>query len=666
MARFKSLRLLAAISLLALSAGTGAGHAARADDYFDMSPEQLLGAEVISASKRPEKFSDVPAAIYVITAEDISRSGLTSIPEVLRMAPGVEVARADSNTWAISIRGLNGALANKLLVMIDGRAVYDPLFGGTYWDIQDMPLSTIDRIEVVRGPGGTLWGANAVNGVINIITKRAADTQGVNISTRFGTDGSQHSVTQGGKAGDAFWRVYGKHSDHKSFDHAGSDDSNHDSWRDSRAGFRGDWGTSFTLQGDLYQNDAQQRFNETSLSAPFTRVVDETMDSHGGNLMAHWNGAFDNGGSASIVSYLDYTYRSQLLGKEVRLISDIEGQYNFPVMGRHALIAGVNYRNTSDEVTGGPTIVLDPRKRSDDLFGLFVQDKIELQPEHWYLTLGSKIEHNDYSGFEYQPSGRLQWLIDPTRSVWAAVSRAVRTPARAEFDFNQTAAVSSGLLPVPVQLVLFANRDFQSEKLTSYELGYREAITPDLAMDAALFYNRFNDLETVDIQAPSLVNNGVDPVHYLLPLQTSNASRADIRGGELALTWRPNRSWKLTGSYSLLDINIFVDDPVLPVNLKGGEGNTPEQQFSVRSYWNVTDALSLDTSLYYVDRLKTPDVKQYMRLDLNLGWQIAPGIKFNLAGQNLLQGEHREFSTAADIDSADIPRTIYGKLTWSF
>jgi iron complex outermembrane receptor protein len=300
------------------------------------------------------------------------------------------------------------------------------------------------------------------------------------------------------------------------------------------------------------------------------------------------------------------------------------------------------------------------------LFGLFIQDKIALAPDSWYLTLGAKIEHNDYSGFEYQPNARLQWLIDPQRTAWLAVSRAVRTPTRAEFDFNQTTAVTSSLLPAPVQTVLLANRDFEPEKLIAYEAGYRQQITPDLAADAALFFNRYNDLETVDFGALTLINNGIDPPYYYLPLMTSNASKADIRGGELTLSWNPARNWKLSGSYSLLDISIFVDAPPLPVDLKGAEGSSPRQQFNIRSYWNVTDTVSFDTSLYYVGALKAPDIDPYLRLDLNLGWRFAPGARFNLVGQNLLQGEHREFSGGDSLNAAEIGRSVYGKITWGF
>jgi iron complex outermembrane receptor protein len=660
-----SLRLLAAVSILSTCVAAQAAHAV-ADDYLDMSPEQLLDAQVISVSKRPEKLSETPAAIYVITGEDIARSGVTTIPEALRMAPGVDVARADSNSWAISIRGLNSTLANKLLVMIDGRAVYNPLFGGTYWELQDLPLSTIDRIEIIRGPGGTLWGANAVDGVINIITKPAALTQGTHVSALYGNTEKSGTVTQGGRAGDMFFRLYGKHSDYASFDRPDGTPG-HDAWRDSRGGFRGDWGENFTLQGDIYQNDAQQRFNSTSLTPPYNSLVDETMDSHGLNLMGRWHKEMDNGGEASVLAYADYTYRSQLLGKEVRLISNVEGQYNFPVTGAHEVIAGINYRNTSDSVTAGPTIALDPRTRSDNLYGFFLQDRIELVPDKWFLTLGTKFEHNDYSGFEYQPNARLQWLIDPTRTAWAAVSRAVRTPTRAEFDFNaQVTAVNTSLLALPAEVVLQANRDFESEKLVAYETGYRQEITPDLSLDGTLFYNMYNDLETVDIQDLELVNNGVDPLHYLLPIQTSNNSKAIVKGGELAMTWRAAPNWRLSGAYSLLNTTIFVDQPTLPVNLKGAEGSSPEQQFNIRSSWNITDDVSLDTNIYYVDQLQAQDVNQYVRFDANLGWKIMPGVRFDLAGQNLLKSEHREFNTADSVNAAEIPRSVYGQISWDF
>ncbi|MCF8495592.1 MAG: TonB-dependent receptor [Alphaproteobacteria bacterium] len=633
--------------------------AAKDFDYFDLPLEQLLNVEVISASKTTQKVSDAAAAVFIITQEDIQRSGVHTIPDALRMAPGVEVAQADSNSWAVSIRGFNSVTANKILVMIDGRTVYNPLFAGTYWELQDLLMDDIDRIEVVRGPGGTLWGANAVNGVINIITKDTRATQG-NLVT--GLYGNEERGTIGIRHGGSFapgnyYRMYGKFLNRDSFRKPGGDNT-HDDWKSYRSGFRMDWDSSFTLQGDLYRTVTDQLNSTPILTAPYALIEEETMDSKGANILGRWKKETDNGGLLTLQSYIDYTNREQILLKDHRTIWDFESQYNLPKNARHEVVTGAGYRYMRDNLGDGNGIMFDPSSRQDSLYHLFLQDRITLSPNNWYLTLGSKFEHNEYTGFEYQPNARLQWQIDPSQMAWSSVSRAVRTPSRLEHDLDDTISVARpGVFgPGATEIVVKANPDFNAEELTAYEAGYRKQLTPDLSVDIAAFYNDYDNLATYGFLTPS---------PGMFPVQIVNGMTGETWGAELASSWRVTPSFKISGTYTFLNMFLHVRDNH-GYNLETAEDISPHHQASLRASWNIHPRLSLDTSAYYVDQLSQADVHDYVRLDLNLGWRIDDTLRVNLTGQNLLQDSHREFSSPTALNAAEVERSVFGKMTWEF
>jgi iron complex outermembrane receptor protein len=440
--------------LLAAGAALLASPAAAEEsvDPFELSPEQLFEAEVISASRSAESVWDAPTAIYVVTASDIQRSGATSIPEALRLVPGVQVARINTSGWAISVRGFNSVLANKLLVLIDGRETYDPLFSGVYWDVQDTALEDVERIEVIRGPGATLWGANAVNGVINIITRRAADTQGALVSVIAG-DAERADVTAryGGTAGENVqWRIYGRAFDRaaqESF--AGGDDNS--AWQAWRGGFRTDIALNpddaLTLQGDIYHSETGQMRLISSLSAPFASLQEEEVVAEGGNVLARWTRELDNDARLTAQAYVDYARRNQALLEDRRTTFDLDVQYEFPNMGRHDLIVGGRYRNSADVVTETEVITSPRRTHRSELWSAFIQDEITLAPQ-WQLTLGSKFDDNHYSGFEVQPSARLQWSGE-NQMVWGSVSRAVRSPSELEREFDIVLGADGGIAAEP-------------------------------------------------------------------------------------------------------------------------------------------------------------------------------------------------------------------------
>lgn len=621
-------------------------------DYFTLSADELMRAEVISASRKPEKISETPAAIFVITQEDIRRAGVTTIPDALRMAPGVEVAQPDSNSWSVSIRGFSsGLLSSKILVMIDGRSVYNPLFAGTYWELQDYVLDDIERIEVIRGPGGALWGANAVNGVINIITKKARDTQGELANALYGREErGTVSVRHGGTFGfDNHYRVYAKYTNHDSF-HAPAGGDTPDDWWSERSGFRADWGERLTLQGDAYRTLTGQNNSTPAFPAPI--IEEETMSSNGANLLGRWTEERNNGAKLTVQTYLDYTERNQILLHDQRGIFDWDAQYNFPPQGSHEVSSGLGYRLIHDDLGDTALVSFRPASRTDNLFTFFAQDKITLQPQKWYLTLGTKFEHNDYSGFEAQPNVRLQFHPDSTQMVWGAVSRAVRTPSRLEQDLTYTL----GFFPGPTEVVLHGNPNLDSEELVAYEAGYRKQITPALSLDVAAFFNDYDKLGTFGFLPTS---------PGLFPVTTVNGMTGESYGTEIAASWAVTDDFKLSGSYSFIDLYAHVKNNG-GFNLETAEDMTPHHQANIRASWNLSSNISLDTSLYYVDDIKQSNVEDYLRMDINLGWKINDNLRFNLTGQNLLDDAHREALSPGDVNAAEVQRSIFGKFTWRY
>lgn len=656
---------IAALAISVASCALLAARRASAEevDPFALSPEQLFDATVMSVSKTDEKLRDAPAAVYVLTSEDILRSGATSIPEALRLVPGVQVARGNSSSWAISVRGLNSAIANKLLVLIDGREVYDALFSGVYWDIQDTPLEDIERIEVIRGPGASLWGANAVNGVINIITKKASHTQGTLVSVAAGNQ-ERALVTGrfGAQAGeDAHWRVYGKYLDRASQNTLSGADAE-DEWRAWRGGFRADWdansqGDSFTLQGDIYSSDSGKFRIVPQLAAPYAVFRKDDVSAQGGNVLGRWNRDLDNGSSLTVQTYLDVTSRQQLTLANDRTAFDLDVQYDLPAFGAHEIIAGTRYRYSLEELTASPTIALVKATRHDQLISGFVQDKITLAPERWFLTVGSKFEHNAYSGFEVQPSARLQWLGDG-QMAWGAISRAVRTPSLFEHNLNILAGV---IPPVPTSVELRASENFKSEELVAYELGYRRQWTPMLLMDVSAFYNAYDKLATFSWLPNEVV---ISPPHLVIPIATTNLTNGETYGFELVLNWRAEDNLNFSASYSFLEIELHGPPSSQAISSEAAERLSPQNQFNLRAQWDITDSVAFDTTLHYVDSLPGYRIDPYWRLDARLGWRVTDGLQFEVVGQNLFDDANREFGSATDVGATEIQRSVYGRLTW--
>ena len=633
-----------------------------AEDYFDLSLEQLLETRVLSVSKKNESIANSPAAIYVVTSEDIARSGITTIPDALRMVPGVNVARADSNTWAISIRGFNSTLANKLLVLIDGRSVYNPVYGGVLWEAHNLMLADIERIEVIRGPGGALWGANAVNGVINIITKNAGNTQGEIVSATVGNEEADISVRHGGKFGDdGTYRVYAKALKHDSAQKLDGGDA-YDKWDGARAGFRADWGEQFMLQGDIYRTE-QTQFNPWfRLVPPFVSFEKNTISYEGANLLGRWTQQRADGAQLSVQTYIDWTKRVEPFNfTDNRTTYDVEAQYNLAPTDRHELVTGAGFRFLSDDEVGSENVSFSPMQRRSKLYSAFFQDKITLSEERWFLTVGSKFEHNEYSGTEIQPNLRLQWHPTEKQMWWTAVSKAVRTPTPTESD--ATATLSTGVVPgttFPARIALVPNEDFKSERLVAYELGYRHQVNSSISFDISAFRNDYDDLQAKTFQPLEPVLSGPNAPYFLIPLKLTNLMYGSSHGIEMAMNFAVTENLKLGFNYSGLRMSLTAVDPTQ----ESDEKNYPKNQMGLKIFWNINDAWTLDNTTTYVDKLPGLEIDSYTRVDINLGGKLTENVRVNLVGQNLLESTHMEFGSVTDINTAEIERSIFAKLTW--
>ena len=626
----------------------------------ELSNVEIFNPEASSAARKVQKLNDTAAALFVITQEDIRRGGFTSIPEALRMVPGVQVARINSNKWAISARGFNGLFASKLLVMIDGRTVYTPLRSEVFWDVQDLLMEDIERIEVIRGPGASLWGANAVNGIINIITKTAKDTQD-NLLTTYAGDGEERAIVgvrHGGTLGKrGHYRVYGKFYNHDNFVNEHGEDQQQDFWQMKRGGFRADWAASeannLTLQGDVYDGFINKKIVPLGSNQPIT---DQT-ELNGFNVLGRWQHNLVNG-DIRLQAYYDHTERQELALGEKRRTFDIDFQHRWQRNNKQEFIWGLGYRYTQDDIKNSAIWNYDPQKRQDDLFSAFMQSelKISLNPltqgeeNTLRLMLGSKFEHNDYTGFEYQPNIRLLWIPNESHSIWAAISRAVRTPSRTDVDVTFQ-------LPIQNQILVgLANKNFQSETLLAYELGYRFKLNSNFLLDTTIFSHYYKKLRFVEVNfTPTTIF-----------MKNTNKMSGKISGLEMVASWQILDTWKLIATYSYLDLDLNTPNSII---FFGEEGNNPYNQANLRSLLTLQHNIELDTALYYVDKVPNQKAASYTRFDVRLGWKAQKDLEISLGARNLFDTQHREFgdSISGNVIIADeVQRAFYLQIKYRF
>ncbi|MBN1141147.1 MAG: TonB-dependent receptor [Deltaproteobacteria bacterium] len=664
--RRKGLKIFGILWLFLAGLGPLQALAAVPPDYTRLSIEELMEIEITSAAKMPQQLSKAAAAIFVITAADIRRSGVTSIPEVLRMAPGLQVARIDSNRWAISSRGFNDLFANKLLVLIDGRTVYSPLYSGVHWDVQDTLLEDIERIEVIRGPGAALWGANAVNGVINILTKNARDTQGGLVTAGAGTEERGFGgLRYGGSLGEkGHYRVWGNYSNRDDSVFV-QDGDGADEWEKVQGGFRFDRQGAknlLTLQGDAYYAEEGTTITETSLTPPYNEVSNLKAIIKGGNLLGRWNHQFSDKSNLRLQLYYDRSDRDLSFYHNICDTADLDFQLRFPLGERHDVIAGLGYRLIHDDIATTYVIVTDPDSRTDQLFSAFVQDTVTLIRDELLLTLGSRFEHNDYSGFEIQPSIRLAWTPTRNFTLWGAASRAVRTPSRIDHDSRVNPFVLPNGGGMPTVISRLPNDDLDSEKVYAVEWGLRFIPSPRVAVDLAAFFNIYEDLVTFE-SLPPFVETSPEPVHLVIPEQKQNGGDGKTWGFELACDWRPLDWWQLKAAYTFLRMSLDPDGGTL----SSDEGNSPRHQISLQSRLDLGEKTTFDLWLRYVDNLPDLGIHSYFGLDARLGYQVAQNLELAVVGQNLLDGRHQEYAFFQNAGNAlEMERGVYGKLTWKF
>ncbi len=640
-------------------------------DILDLDLSSLMQIQVTSAGRKSQNLADVPAAIYVIEQEDIHNSGVTSIPEALRMVPGLQVARISSSKWAITSRGFNGTFANKLLVQIDGRSVYTPSYTGVYWDVQNVILEDVERIEVIRGPGATLWGANAVNGIINIITKHSSETLGGLVSIGSGNHEKLLASARYGfqLSNDTYGRIYIHRHKQDSYNFLNTKTDAHDNWESTSGGFRldGDLGLrdSWTLQGDCYNNNINQRVDTywvwPSLSP--TQVQD-SFEPKGFNLLGRWTHNNSENNSWSLQSYYDDNKRHEIYVQQQHKIFDLDFQHRFQPTSRHDLIWGLGYRLINDDLKNNDQMKISPEKDSYEVFSAFAQDEFNLA-DHLWLTVGSKFEHNDFSGIEVQPSIRLLWKPAESHSLWFAVSRAVRTPSRAERD----TVVTVGMLELPppyppgtvVPVSVINNPELDSEKLIAYEAGYRFSANDELKLDLSFFYNHYKDLRVYQQTEAGL--------------QFYNGMKGNTHGVEVLVEWSPASWIKSEFSYSYIKLKLKTAATVDPIFADLAEDSSPRHQLSIRSNFDLGHNLNLNLWGRYVDdvspsvpSLLAPDLgaDNYFELDANIIWHPVENIELMLVGQNLLDHRKLEFIQESYTSPIEIGRSVYTKLTWKF
>lgn len=655
---------LSGLLLLAFAiAAARADEAAPTQTLANLSLEELSNIEVTSVSKRAQNLQSAAAAITVVTNEEIRRSGATTVPDALRFVPGLNVAQQSASDWAVSARGFSSVNSEKLLVLSDTRSIYTPLFSGVLWDVQDYLLADIDRIEVIRGPGATLWGSNAVNGVINITTKKAQDTQGLLIETAAGTNTKLNAAARYGDTANngASYRVFGKYVDYG--DTINDSSHSNDDWRLGHVGARTDWDVtaadSITVQGDLYRGTLGQL--NPSITVIGRQGPTGALDAEvsGGNVLARWQHRIDNDSNFSLRAYYDRTHRDDPSYRDELDTFSVDFQYAWN-WTRQQWLWGLNYQVTDNRNESKIIFDVDPDSSRDQLLGFFIQDQIALT-DNLHFTLGTKFEHNDFSGDEWQPSARIAWDFTDRQTLWAAVSRAVRVPTRLERDI----AVDASDPTINPIFRLQGNSNFDSEVLVAYEAGYRWQARDNLNLDIAAFHNRYRDLASLEIGEPYVdTNTGFT----IVPVVNDNKTDGTTRGIETQINYFPLPTWRLVANYSYLDMQL--DPRGLDIN-RGAffAGSTPRHQAGLRSFSDLPGDFQLDVHLRYLSKIRhLPEIVngegigEYAEMDVRIAKQLTEQLEVSLVGQNLLHDRHIEFGAPAA--RGEIQRGMYVKMVW--
>lgn len=634
-------------------------------DFTSMSLEELSAIQITSVSKRAESLNRVPAAVSVVKGDDITRFGATHYPEALRFAVGTDVNRVDAHQWAVSVRGFNDTFAQRLLVLVDGRSIYTPLFSGTFWQVHDTFLEDLEQIEVVRGPGGTLWGANAVNGVISIVSKHARDTQGGLLSAIARSDLTSGGIRYGAAAGkNLHYRVYAKYVDHPSSRRVGGGDA-WDSGRKKQAGFRMDWEPTdsdhFTFQGDV--TDLQHHAVTPKVVFPaylvpppatgYVYTVPGTIEQQGANLLGRWTHQTRAGGDLSVQAYFDYGQMNHPVLKDDHHTYDLDFRHRLSLGDRHEIVYGGGYRDSRSGLQGSVVVAIPTGTYVDRILNAFVQDQINLVPDRLRWTVGAKIERFEDSGTGWAPGTRLAWTPDDHHTIWGSISRALRTPSlierKARFNIG-AAGANPPARPAPILLSLFGNPDLELEKLTAYELGYRVQASRRLSIDLATYVNQYDHLRT----STERQNLTTLPDYVGVESHWISDGWGKSYGGEFALTWQATDRWLVHAQYAIFRVD--ADGPITPLtgNPQPPKISAADHQIGIRVSGELSPRISFDGGLRYVGEISSAGealtqllgtrniIPSHLTFDASLTWRASSTIEISIGARDL-GPTHREY-----------------------
>jgi iron complex outermembrane receptor protein len=629
-------------------------------DLTELSIEDLLDIEVSIASRTDGRASDAPAAVYVIPGDELRRAGFPTVQEALRMVPGFSVARFDSQSWSVTARGFSGGFANNLQVMIDGVSVFTPLFAGVFWEVQDVDIDDVERIEIIRGPGATLWGSNAVNGIVNVVTKNAADTVGGRISLRGGTEEQIVALRYGAPFAetDGAWRAWFRGATHRSLVDSLGDEADED-WASIKGGFRADWrapgGDVFKVLGNAYNVGTNDSYFVAFPTPPYYVIVSDRTPFNGGYLLGSWERPEPDGTSTKLQVW------SQLEAyKEVDFFVtidsyDVDFQRTLHPKQDHTLIWGLGYRLVRSHVRGDFTLTSDPELRTSDVFRGYVQDRIDFPSRDLELTVGTQVELNEFTEFEVQPNLRALWRASEEHSFWASIARAVRTPSLAELDVTYNIPIAPATF-----IALLGNHDLVAEDLLSYELGWRWHPTLDTAVDATVFFNDYDELQTYELQAPTVDGFG----NLYFPFLPDNKASAHAYGAELAFDWQPRADWKLRSAWTHFHLESEIDSDSNDTGFSATDKSVPLNQVNVRSYYDLGEGWELDAGLYFVEEVEFFDNPAYLRGDVRLGYHPNEHVELALGLQNAFEDQHPEAGEDFVDEGTEVERAVYASLVW--
>ena len=635
--------MVALATLLSLTA-LPARAAESATDIFQLSLAQLGDIRVTSVSKKEERLADAAASVFVITSDDLRRSGANSLPEALRLAPNLHVAEGSAYGYAISARGFNSSSSNKLLVLIDGRSIYTPLFAGVFWDAQDLVMEDIDRIEVISGPGGTLWGTNAVNGVINIITRTAQNTLGTLLAVGAGNRQSDGVVRYGALLDNGLaYRIYSKYTDRPHSQTASGSPIN-DATHRTQVGFRADWNEArdqFSAQGNAYRG-AENQAAPGAISISGVNIPLGLVYLSGANLAGRWERTLDAGARMSVQAYVDHTERNVVPTFAESLdIVDIQFQHDLPSLGMHSVVWGADYRGSRDSLVNSRYFAFLPAKFSQQWASLFAQDEMTLRDDLRF-TVGARIERNDYTGREFLPSARLAWHLAPSQSAWGAISRAVRAPSRFDRDVY---------VPGTAPFLLDGGSQVRSELATVYELGYRGQ-TPAFSYSLAAFHTDYDHLRTQELAASRT------------SIVFASNMQGTTNGVEMWGTYQLSPAWRLNAGFTALKERLHLLPGSTDTAAAAGAGRDPAHKVVLRSSFVLSERRSLELTIRQLGALSSPAVPAYTAVDLRYAWQMRPNWELSVTGQNLVGAGHGEFTAVAT--RIQVERSVYVNIAARF